>query len=629
MYDGQVWKDFLHFQNAPFLADTNTIGLMINIDWFQPFKHRTYSIGVVYLVIMNLPRSIRYKRENIIIIGLLPGPSEPPKTINTYLAPLVSELLTLWKGYTFKIASNKKVLFRCALLCVACDLPAGRKVRGFLSYVANLGCSRCYYHFGTGTFGKQNFSGFNRDSWVYRSMDKHRKDVELTLKCSSKTAQERKESEVGCRYSCLLQLPYFDAIRMLIIDPMHNLYLGTAKNMLRIWRNSGIIDKDALRVINDRISQLNVPSNGSFSRLPSSIESRAEQWMVWVNYYSLYCLYEQLPSDHFECWRHFVLASRLMSRRSVSKDDTMLADAFLLQFCWHFQTSYGPDAVTPNMHLHCHLADCVRDFGPMASFWLFSFERFNGLLGDQPTNNRSIEVQLMQRFTDDNARLQLIEFAPSNCESSDVNSLFQHAIVDHAHSFYSVNHLDTTLSRANHFSSGFQYVPAGKYTSAAFSQLQLEVLSRIYGIIYPSIPPVCLPQSYRKMLSVTINEQQFCAGQYVLAKGMFSFAISSEATRTVFSDPSLCPAKIHHFAIHSFHANDSTLVTHGFAIVSWPLQHPLLSTFGKLYQVWCSSVYDIRSDNCIIPLENISSLLLTVHYDIKEETVLVTVPVLL
>ena len=134
--------------------------------------------------------------------------------------------------------------------------------------------------------------------------DKHRKDVELTLKCPSETAKEHLESQVGCRYSCLLQLPYFDAVRMLIIDPMHNLYLGTAKNIFRFWRNSVITDECAVRVVNSRISQLIVPSRVRFSSLPASIESTnftAEQWIVWVNYYSLYCLYEQLPPDHFKC----------------------------------------------------------------------------------------------------------------------------------------------------------------------------------------------------------------------------------------------------------------------------------------------------------------------------------------
>ena len=114
---------------------------------------------------MNLPRAIR---ENIIIVGLLPGPKEPSKTINTYLTPLVCELLSLWEGVSLRTYNAGTQLFRCALMCVGCDLPAGRKTCGFLSYTANLGCSRCYCNFGTGVFGKRDYSGFDRDNWSLR-----------------------------------------------------------------------------------------------------------------------------------------------------------------------------------------------------------------------------------------------------------------------------------------------------------------------------------------------------------------------------------------------------------------------------------------------------------------------------
>ena len=66
----------------------------------------------------------------------------------------------------------------------------------------------------------------------------------------------------------------------------------------------------------------------------------------------------------------------------------------MLCYCTRFEILYGPVAVTPNIHLHAHLVDCVGDYGPMSSF---SFERFNGLLGNEPTNNRSIELQLINR----------------------------------------------------------------------------------------------------------------------------------------------------------------------------------------------------------------------------------------
>ena len=83
--------------------------------------------------------------------------------------------------------------------------------------------------------GHQDYSGFDRGSWVHRSNEQHRKDIKAISERSTTTAQKQKQSEVGCRYSSLLQLPYFDPIRMTIIDPMQNLYLGTAKHMLRMW----------------------------------------------------------------------------------------------------------------------------------------------------------------------------------------------------------------------------------------------------------------------------------------------------------------------------------------------------------------------------------------------------------
>ena len=33
--------------------------------WFQHFKYNTYSVGVIYAVIINLPRAMHYKNENI------------------------------------------------------------------------------------------------------------------------------------------------------------------------------------------------------------------------------------------------------------------------------------------------------------------------------------------------------------------------------------------------------------------------------------------------------------------------------------------------------------------------------------------------------------------------------------
>ena len=53
-------------------------------------------------------------------------------------------------------------------------------------------------------------------------------------------------------------------------------------------------------------------------------------------------------------------------------------------------------AVLTCLLLHCPLAESVLNFGPTYSFWCFSYERYNGILGSYSTNNHSINAQDMR-----------------------------------------------------------------------------------------------------------------------------------------------------------------------------------------------------------------------------------------
>ena len=98
MYDGKIWQNFKIYEEKQFLLAPYTYALMLNIDWFQPCKHTTYSIGAIYLTIMNLPQNKRFRQENVLIDGLIPGPNEPKHDINAILAQLLEELLNFWEG---------------------------------------------------------------------------------------------------------------------------------------------------------------------------------------------------------------------------------------------------------------------------------------------------------------------------------------------------------------------------------------------------------------------------------------------------------------------------------------------------------------------------------------------------
>ena len=139
-FDGNIWRELQKQDGLAFMEDDYMLGLILNVDWFQPFKHSQHSVGVMYVVVQNLPRDIRYKEHNVIILGVIPGPKEPKETINTFLKPFIDELMDMFQGVQLKDHSAcGSSLYRAALLCVACDIPASRKTAGFPGHGALFG----------------------------------------------------------------------------------------------------------------------------------------------------------------------------------------------------------------------------------------------------------------------------------------------------------------------------------------------------------------------------------------------------------------------------------------------------------------------------------------------------------
>ena len=212
-----------------------------------------------------------------------------------------------------------------------------------MGHSANYGCSKCLKKF-PGGIGEKEYSGFIRSDWPDRTLEEHREKVNLIRKCTTLAQRKKLEASYGCRYSCLLDLPYFNPITMTIIDPMHNLYLGTAKRMLQIWIDQCIISKHDMQTIQNFVDSVQAPEH--VGRIPFKIASSfsgftADQYKNWTNLYSLMALKDLLPTQHLECWCYFVLASRLLCKMSISSDEIQLADALLVKFCCKVEQLYG------------------------------------------------------------------------------------------------------------------------------------------------------------------------------------------------------------------------------------------------------------------------------------------------
>ena len=174
IYDGKVWKEFLTRTDTDFLKEKSSLGLMLNVDWFSPFKHRRdYSVGALYISIMNLPREERFLKENILLVGIISAMQKEPDTLNPFLRPLVRELQLLWTGVPIDTHNGIVDKIKAALLCCAADIAEARKLCGFMGHSANRGCSHCYSFFEGGFGEKKDYSNLNRYSWPKRSNEQH------------------------------------------------------------------------------------------------------------------------------------------------------------------------------------------------------------------------------------------------------------------------------------------------------------------------------------------------------------------------------------------------------------------------------------------------------------------------
>jgi hypothetical protein len=84
IYDGKIYQSQI---SAGKLGQKNQISFSFNTDGISPFQSSTVTIWPIYLVINELPIHIRFKMENVILLGLWFGKQKP--NMNSFLAPVV------------------------------------------------------------------------------------------------------------------------------------------------------------------------------------------------------------------------------------------------------------------------------------------------------------------------------------------------------------------------------------------------------------------------------------------------------------------------------------------------------------------------------------------------------------
>ena len=225
------------------------------VDFFNPRGNKqagkSISCGLISLVCLNLPPDIRYKPENMFLAGIIPGPCEPPlTTLNHYLTPLVDDLLEFWQGVWFsrtcKFPHGR--ICHCALVVIVCDLPGAKKVAGFAAHSHNHFCSICHC-----TRSEHGYGNTDHSSWKRRTNDECRFHADQYKNAGNEKEKQSIFDESGLRWSELLHLPYFDPTQFVVINAMHNLFLGLIKehfiNILGIQVEKEVVNDNPVVVV--------------------------------------------------------------------------------------------------------------------------------------------------------------------------------------------------------------------------------------------------------------------------------------------------------------------------------------------------------------------------------------------
>lgn len=227
-----VWPD-KHEGFGP--NDTRDLRLMFSmgIDWFNPMQNKQsgkgWSIGAIYLVCNNLPPDIRFSPENICLVGIIPGRRKPKgEAVNQFLSPIVDELVHLWEGVWCTQTSAHSTGRRVWGLLgpVICDLDAARGIGGLPHHRAHRMCSVC-------AVTRSNVNELRNPSRMH-DLATYLAHVHQVRHLSTESARKAYLDDHGVGWSELLRLAYWNPLQLLVLDPMHNLFLGLFQRHCRI-----------------------------------------------------------------------------------------------------------------------------------------------------------------------------------------------------------------------------------------------------------------------------------------------------------------------------------------------------------------------------------------------------------
>ncbi|QRV83004.1 Transposase family Tnp2 protein [Ceratobasidium sp. AG-Ba] len=401
------------------------------------------------LVNYNLHASIRNRLENIICVGVIPGPKEC-KDINSFLAPLIEELEALEAGVeASKVASEvddiqgegANFILHAFLIILFGDIPAVSKLLMLEGHRGKAPCRACLIlgtehrgEAGSVTYYVPLTTPDNLEVLLPEELSMRTHDTYLFYYNQLETIQgvgARAQLATDCG---LNGRPLFTRLKSIDLsccapyELMHLFFENLVPNMISHWK--GIfkdveddaayrVSADDWKIIGEQTAQATRTIPGQFVGTIPNIDIdmglfKAEAFAFWFMYLAPILLSGRLARAYYE---HFLAMREIfiwtldmgITPEQVYTLETMIHDWVKEYERLYYRYEYDRLPTCPvTIHALLHIPHFIRQLGPLTLFWCFLMERFCGYLLRPALLNRVRPYEYLDNFIRRRAQLQIV-----------------------------------------------------------------------------------------------------------------------------------------------------------------------------------------------------------------------------
>lgn len=432
VYDGTIYKRL--FENGGILSDKNNLSFALNTDGVPIFKSSNIGLWPVYLLINELPMSMRKQRDFSVFYGAWISSRKPQMW--SFLKPLYEELAHLEsEGYEFTDDNGDKFISKCVLLTCTCDLPARALVYNSIQFNGKYSCWYCLEQGETcklDTGGSCHVFPFNRDN--PKNEPRTKETVSQDIRSVFENIEYNSKDYLVRGHKgpfWFFYLKHFDVINSCVIDYMHGICLGIMKTLLSLWFDKSKRNKTySIHEAKDKVNNLllQVKPTVFVTRVPRNLDTlchwKSSEFRNFLLYWGAPVLRHFLKKEYFAHFCLLVRAIYLLSKENITETDLKVAEGALFLFVECFQNLYELRYSTLNLHQLVHLVDCVKHTGPLFVNNCFIFEDLNGYVVKHIHGTQGIDTQLVNIVTMLKITPLLYEKYLKTSENSDAIQLY-------------------------------------------------------------------------------------------------------------------------------------------------------------------------------------------------------------